>query len=404
MIGTVIRRLAGLAFWLATATLAATYALIPAVILARGRIAKRPVAAADVTPSVSIVIAAYNEEASIGRKLDSLHALDYPRDCVEILVASDGSTDRTATIVRGHADRAVRLLDLGRVGKAAALNAAIAVATGDIVVFSDANSLFEPGTLRALVRPFADPAVGGVAGDQRYHPGGEAGAMAGGERDYWDLDRQLKVAESAAGNVVSATGAIYALRRDLVPLVVEGVTDDFWTSTAVIDAGRRLVFAGDAAAWEPVASSGGVEYGRKVRIMTRGLRGVVARRSLLDPRRTGFYATQLLWHKVLRRLMVLPLLVVAVASPLAGPGWIYRLATLAQAAFYGLAAIGLAGRDRPGRRSRLVTLPAYFCLVNAAALHAVWNVLSGRRIDRWETQRATRPPDAPPDPGAETVR
>src|SRR6185369_12732705 len=101
-----------------------------------------------------------------------------------------------------------------------------------------------------------------------------------------------------------ATGAIYAVRRDLVPPVVEGVTDDFITSTAVIAAGRRLVFAADAAAWEPVASSGGVEYGRKVRVMTRGLRGVLVRRELLDPRRTGFYAVQLTWHKLLRRLMV----------------------------------------------------------------------------------------------------
>ena len=395
-------RVAAALFWSAVGTLAATYVAIPAVLLVRGRLIRRPIAAADVTPTVTIVIAAFNEERSIGAKLDSLHALDYPRDRLEILVASDGSSDATNDIVLGHADRGVRLLDLDRVGKAAALNAALAIAAGEIVVFSDANSIFEPGAMRALVRPFADPEVGGVAGDQRYHQGGASGAMAEGERGYWDLDRLLKVAETNAGNVISATGAIYAVRRELIPPVIEGVTDDFITSTAVIAAGRRLVFAADAAAWEPVAASGGVEYGRKVRVMTRGLRGVLVRRALLDPRRTGFYAVQLLWHKLLRRLMVFPLIALAVSAPiLIGRGWIYGLAAVSQAAFYSLALAGIALRDRPISRSKALALPAYFCLVNMAALTAALNVLRGRRIDRWETQRAGAPgADEPPAAGA----
>ena len=144
-----------------------------------------------------------------------------------------------------------------------------------------------------------------------------------------------------------------------------------------------------AAAHEPVASSGGVEYGRKVRVMTRGLRGVIVRRSLLDPRRHGFYSIQLLWHKLLRRLMVFPLLAVAVTSPfLWGRGWLYRLATIGQAAFYGLAGAGIALRHRPESRARHLALPAYFCLVNMAALQATLNIVRGRRIDRWEPMRA----------------
>jgi hypothetical protein len=200
--------------------------------------------------------------------------------------------------------------------------------------------------------------------------------------------------------VISATGAIYAVWRDLIPPVPDGVTDDFITSTAVVAAGRRLVFAEDAAAYEPVASSGGVEYGRKVRVMTRGLRGVVLRRALLDPRRTGFYALQLLWHKLLRRLMVLPLIGLAVSSPLLlGAGPIYRFAAAGQAAFYGLAAAGIALRGRPISKSRLLAFPAYFCLVNLAALHAAVNVVRGHRIDRWEPQRATdRAPVTPATP------
>jgi glycosyltransferase involved in cell wall biosynthesis len=396
MIGRALRRLAAAVFWSATATVAAGYVVLPAVILVRGRLRARPIAAADHEPTVTVVIAAHDEEAAIGSRLANLSQLDYPSNRLDVVIASDGSTDRTNAIVAAWPDRRVRLLALPRVGKAVALNEAVAAATGEIVVFSDANSLFQPDAIRAIVRPFADPAVGGVAGDQRYAKGGRTESVATGERRYWDLDRILKVAESSAGNVISATGAIYAVRRELVPTIVAGVTDDFYASTAVVAAGRRLVFAADAVAIEPVAASGGIEFGRKVRVMTRGLRGVVLRRGLLDPRRTGFYAVQLGWHKLLRRLMVLPLLAVAASSVLLWPaGGLYRLAVVAQAAFYGLAAIGLrrraagTGADAAphGPVARIAALPAYFCLVNAAALVAALNVIRGVRIDRWEPQR-----------------
>jgi cellulose synthase/poly-beta-1,6-N-acetylglucosamine synthase-like glycosyltransferase len=402
-----VRGAAAAIFWTAAGTIAATYLVMPAAILLRGRLVRRPIGAADTVMDVTVIVAAHNEERSIGAKLANLLAVDYPAARLQILVASDGSDDATNDIVRSFEDRAVRLLALPRVGKAAALNAALAEARGDIVVFSDANSMFAVDAIREIIRPFADPSVGGVAGDQRYLREGASEAMARGERGYWDLDRMLKRAESASGNVISATGAIYAVRRALIPPVPDGVTDDFITSTAVIAAGRRLVFAEDAAAYEPVASSGGVEYGRKVRVMTRGLRGVVVRRSLLDPRRTGFYAAQLFWHKLLRRLMVLPLIALAVSSAvLAGSGPIYTLAAAGQAAFYGLAGVGFALRGRPVSKSKAVAFPAYFCLVNVAALHAAANVVRGRRIDRWEPRRdeahgSDRPDaDGPPTAGS----
>ena len=138
--------------------------------------------------------------------------------------------------------------------------------------------------------PFADPSVGGVAGNQRYRPGSASDATTAGEQVYWDFDRLLKEAESRAGSTISATGAIYAIRRSLFRGVPVGVTDDFAVSTSVIEQGYRLVFAADALAWEPVASSGSMEWDRKVRIMTRGLRGVFERRALLNPTRYGFYS------------------------------------------------------------------------------------------------------------------
>lgn len=377
-----------LVFWLAVATVVYTYALFPLLVFARGRLAPRPHASAPGTPGVSILIAARNEEAGIAAKLDNLLELDYPADWLQIVIVSDGSDDGTDDIVARYLDRGVELVPLPRVGKAAALNAAAARARGEILVFSDANSMFARDAVRALVAPFADPAVGGVAGNQCYAAGGDA-TTAAGERGYWSFDTALKRAESAAGNVISATGAIYAIRRDLFRPVPEGVTDDFVTSTRVIAQGYRLVFAQDAVATEPVGASAEVEFGRKVRVMTRGLRSVLVMRELLNPFRHGFYALQLLSHKVLRRLSVVPLLAIAVSSPfLWGSGLPYREATAAQALLYGLGGAGILFRRTAVGRWWPLAIPAFFCLVNVAALRALWNLVSGRRIERWEPERA----------------
>jgi cellulose synthase/poly-beta-1,6-N-acetylglucosamine synthase-like glycosyltransferase len=381
-----------LAFWLALAVIAYTYVGYPLLVLARARFRPRPIqvaAGATDQPSVTVVLAAHNEAAMIAARLDNLLALDYPVGRIDTIVASDGSTDETVEIARGYADRGVRILDLGRVGKADALNTAVGAAGGEIVVFTDANTMFEPGAVRALVRPFADPDVGGAAGDQRYLPPSRTADSGAGERSYWDFERRVKHAESLAGSTIAATGAIYAIRRELFQPVITGVTDDFITSTAVVAQGRRLVFAPDAVAWEPVAASNTTEYGRKVRIMTRGLRGVAARRALLDPRRTGFYAVQLASHKILRRLMAVPLLVVAVTSILlAGSSPFYLLLAVGGVALTALGAIGLAAPGTRLGRTRVVALPAFFLLVNIASLNALWNLISGRRIERWEPRRA----------------
>ena len=384
-------------FWLATALVAYTYVGFPLLVLLRARLRPRPHTTADITPSVSVIIAAHDEAESIGARVDNLLALDYPEDRLEAVIASDGSTDATVAEASRRADPRIRVLDLPRTGKATALNSAVAASTGEILVFSDANTTYAPDAMRVLVRSFADPEVGGVAGNQVYLKAsagigpadpGAATAIGVGERSYWDFDRLVKDGESLGGSVISATGAMYAIRRELFGPVPDGVTDDFTTSTRVIAAGRRLVFEPGAVAYEPVAGSSGREYGRKVRIMTRGLRGVAFARGLLDPRRHGFYALQLLTHKVLRRLMAIPLLVVFISSLfLWDAGLIYRIALVGQLLVYGLAIVGLVLRDRPAGRRPWFAIPAFFLLVNIASLHAAWNLLSGRRIDRWQPVR-----------------
>jgi len=389
--------IAELAFWGAIAMAAWTYVLFPACLWLRARLRPRPYRVGDATPSVSLVICAYNEEASLRARLENALALDYPSDRLEVVVASDGSTDDTNAIVRAFASRGVRLLALPRQGKIPALNAAVASARGEVLVFSDANSIYESGALRALLRPFADPGVGGVAGDQRYLRAGQLPDGGEGERAYWDLDRLLKRWQSAAGSVTSSTGAIHAIRRELFRSVPSGVTDDFWISSNVVAQGRRLVFANDAAAWEPATPASGSEFHRKVRVITRGLRAVWLMRELLNPLRHGFYSVQLFSHKVLRRLAIVPMAAILLATPwLWDAGALYRGAALVQLVFYLAAALGALlpplEASAPGWARRLVkllALPTFFCMANAAAGLAALNVARGHRIDSWEPQRST---------------
>jgi cellulose synthase/poly-beta-1,6-N-acetylglucosamine synthase-like glycosyltransferase len=196
--------------------------------------------------------------------------------------------------------------------------------------------------------------------------------------------------ESRAGNAISATGAIYAIRRSLFQGVPVGVTDDFAVSTSVIAQGRRLVFEPDAVAYEWAAKSHKHEFARKVRIMTRGLAGVMLRAELLNPFRFGFYSLQLFTHKLLRRLLFIPLVVIFLSNlVLLSEGWFYGLTALAQAVFY---AVALAGAFLIGRGHRLpkpVAMATYACMVYAAAAVATWNILRGHRIVSWTTdQRA----------------
>ena len=377
-----------------TASLAVlAYALVgfPVLVAVRAWLFSQPLKlAAQPTelPTVSILIAAYNEEACIAQKLDYLLACDYPHEKLEIVVVSDGSKDRTNEIVNNYPANNVTLVAVDRLGKAGALNAAAPQLSGEIMVFTDANSMFARDALRQLVRPFGDPQVGAVAGDQRYLKSNAEGetAASSGERGYWNYDRWLKRLQSRAGNATSATGAIYAIRRTLFRGAPEGVTDDFAISTDVIEQGHRLFFAARAIAYEPVAKSSQVEFGRKVRVMSRGFRSVLLRWRLLNPFRHGFYALQLFSHKVLRRLLAFPLLGVLISSiALYNAHPVFPWLAGLQVAFYTLAVVPCIVPTR--RLNKWLTLPFFICMVYAAATIALFRTLLGGRVTFWETHR-----------------
>ena len=389
-------------FWGSVAALVYSYLVYPVVVLVRGFFSPKPYRSADITPSLTVVVAAHNEAGRIGPKLRSIGDQDYPHERVTVVVASDGSDDGTPAVIAALGMPNVRVLDLPRAGKAEALRAAVAVADGEILVFSDANSVFARDTLRQLVRAFDDPEVGGVAGNQVYTQGTGQDAIVVGEQSYWNFDRTMKTAQSRAGHVIQTTGALYAIRRSLFRPIPAGVNDDFYLSLAVIDSGYRLVFEPSAVAYESVAQSRTLEYGRRVRIMTRGLRCVAAIPRVLDPRRTGFYSLQVFSHKVLMRVMALPLAAAAATSVVLFPqAAVYRLAAGVQLAFYALAAAGLALAGRPVGHRRLLALPAYFCMIQLASLHATWNLLTGRTYERWNPGRDTA---EAPDESRETLR
>jgi cellulose synthase/poly-beta-1,6-N-acetylglucosamine synthase-like glycosyltransferase len=379
-------------FWLALASLVFVYAGFPALLMAMARVRTRVVRKAGITPRVSLIIPAYNEAAIIGERLDNDLASDYPRDALEILVVSDGSTDATAAIVERYASRGVRLLALPRLGKNAALAEAVRHATGEILVLSDANIFCEPQALSALVANFADPEVGGVAGNASYRiePGSESSSQ--GESLYWRYDTWLKEMESRAGSIVSAHGALYAVRRSLYRRPSDpSAADDFAISTFVVESGHRLVFERDARAWEIAIPEAGAEFRRRVRLMTMGLNALALRRRLLNPFRYGFYALELFTHKLLRRLLPLALFALLWTSLYLSPvHWFYAVATVGQVAFYALAAAGALVRSAPAGRSRLLYVPFYYCMANAAALVALANFIRRKRIALWQPQRHER--------------
>lgn len=379
------RAVAQRSMYVSLAAIGLAYVGLPAYVGARAVLRPRPLRL-DTVPigSVSVVIAAHDEESAIARTLDRLQR-QRCQHVVEIIVASDGSTDRTVELARAH-PVGPHVLDLPRTGKAGALERAIEAAVGDVVVFTDANTELADGALDALLHPFTDPAVGGVAGDQRY--GSRPSGTASSERDYWSYERLIKRWQHRGGSVTSSTGALHAVRREFLGAIPADVPDDFHLSTGVRSGGGRLAFAADAVAWELPNERPDAEYRRRVRIITSGLTGVWRRRDLLDPRRHGDDAFVFFLHKVGRRLVFVPMLGLAVAtfrvrSTDRVARWLWRL----QAAGYAAALVGVVAPTSRIGRHPVVALPAHFCNANAAAANAVVNVARGRSYTRWTPER-----------------
>jgi cellulose synthase/poly-beta-1,6-N-acetylglucosamine synthase-like glycosyltransferase len=374
-------------FWAAVALVVYAYVGYPILALLLSRFLPRPVRQAAITPRISLIIAAHNEERDIAAKLENTLALDYPAERLEIIVASDCSTDATNEIVAGFASRGVQLYrQTEHLGKTIAQHGAVKQATGEVLVFSDATTHYQPAALRQIVRSFADPEVGCVAGQLVYVDGAET-VVGSGCRSYWNYEKLLKQSESQLGSLIGVSGCLYAVRRSSYARLTPDLIDDFVVATEIHLRGLRTVYEPAAIALEHTNQRSRDEFRMRVRVITQTLTALQRYRAVLNPRRHGLFAWQLLSHKALRYAVPLLLLVVLASNYwLAGQSEFYRLTLWAQAALYGVALLGWLAE---GARLRLgpLALPYYFVLANLAVLVALIKYLSGESHTVWTPLR-----------------
>ncbi|MDQ3816738.1 MAG: glycosyltransferase family 2 protein, partial [Acidobacteriota bacterium] len=347
----------------------------------------RPIRRAELNPKVTVIITAYNEERDIRMKLENTLALDYPSDLLEIIVASDCSTDRTDEIAREFASRGVRLhRQRERLGKTAAQNAAVELAQGEVILFSDATTLYNRDVLTALLPNFADETVGCVAGRLVYVDPADS-SVGQGARSYWNYETFMKERESRVRSLIGVSGCLYAVRRSAyVPMYPEACSD-FLIATKMVEQGLRAVFEPAAVCTEETNRRADKELRMRVRVITQTFTDLWRHRHMMNPLRSGFYAVELISHKVLRYMVPLFLLLVLVSSiALAPHSLFYALVALCQIGFYAAAALSWL-LERMGARNRLLALPQYFVLANLASVIAFYKFLSGERYARWEPIR-----------------
>lgn len=387
-----IRALAEFGFWLSVIALIYTYVGYPALLFVMSRLRARPVKRdARYQPSVTFLITAYNEERDLPAKLANTLKLDYPIQKLEILVASDCSSDRTDAIVRefaaSHPQHAIRLhRQMQRHGKTAAQNAAVELARGEIILFSDATTEYNTDVLRRIVPSFADENVGCVAGKLIYVDPAQS-ATGSGAKSYWGYETFLKTHESRVWSLIGASGCLYAVRRAAyVPMYPEACSD-FLIATKMVEQNLRAVYEPSAVCMEETNRRTDKEFNMRVRVITQTYTDLWRHRRMMNPLRSGFYAIQLFSHKVMRYLVPLILLFnFLCALILAATSFLYLAATIAHLAVYMAALFGWL-TERRNLKIKLLALPMYFVLANLAALVAAYKFARGERFARWEPIR-----------------
>jgi cellulose synthase/poly-beta-1,6-N-acetylglucosamine synthase-like glycosyltransferase len=372
------------AFWVGAGMVAFAYAGYPALIALLAILRPQCVRRADITPTVSLVIAAYNEAGHLARKLENCLQLDYPPDRLEIIVASDGSHDATVMVATAFQGRGITVMAFPtRRGKPAILDDVLPRCRGDIVVLSDSRQLYERSALRTLVQNFADPRVGAVSGELHFAQDPEHPGVGRGVGFYWRYEKLIRRAESRFDSTVGATGAIYAIRHELFePIPVDTLVDDVLIPLRIVWRGYRVVFEPGARAFDQAARSSREEFVRKVRTIAGTLQLFSRERWLWTPLTNRLWF-QTISHKLFRILGPFALVAMLVSSLLlARTSLFYGAALGAQMVFYGLAGLGFCGK-RIGRRS-WVAVPHAFCLLNIAALVGVLRFVTRSQAVTWQ--------------------
>jgi biofilm PGA synthesis N-glycosyltransferase PgaC len=376
-------------FWLAFSILGYIFIGYPIVARIRAAIHPKTRHRAPIEPTVTIILAAYNEAARIERRISNLLELDYPTDKLQIIIGSDGSTDDTAARARRFAPDRVVVHDFAmRRGKPALLNALVPLAKGDIVVFADARQRFDRMAIRALVSNFVDASVGGVSGELVITKRAQAELRNEGAAMYWKYEKLIRSTESRSGSTVGATGAIYAIRKSLFePLAEDTLLDDVLIPVRIARRGYQVVFEPGAKAFDLAPANAHAELVRKIRTIGGTFQLFSRERWLLSPRSNPLWF-ETISHKALR--LTIPLwLAVLLISNLTLLEWpLYQLTMAGQGAFYAAAVAG-AGQHQARRRRLVLTLPYTMCLLSWATVIGFVRFITRTQQVTWEIASPT---------------
>ncbi len=370
------------AFWFSVALLAYTFAGYPAAIWVFARIWPRAPRKRFAQPPVTIVISAHNEEHHIARKLDSCFGQDYPPEQIEVVVVSDGSTDKTADVVRSYDNKKLRLVERSdRRGKAACLNDAMGIVSTEFVVFTDARQRLDKKSVTALMANFADESVGAVSGELVFEAT-EAESFASSVDAYWRYEKVIRAAEARVDSIVGVTGALYAIRSSLYLPIPQGtILDDVLIPMNVVLQGKRVVFEPEARAFDVPSRDVSTEKKRKARTLAGNYQVLALRPALLNPLRNRIWL-QYVSHKVLRLVAPGAMAVAFAANVVLLNDPLYAATLSAQLVLYATALFGLLVPSL--LRHRLVRLPATFCVFNWYAVLGLVQYLRNRHSHLWK--------------------
>lgn len=369
-----------LLFWLAVAVVGYTYMAYPVTVYLASRLRPETVPVRSGEPSISIVISLFNEEAHVEDKIGNLLALDYPADNVQILIGSDGSTDRTNDILRRHeqSGAVTGVYQARRAGKPAMLNLLVPRATGDLLVFTDARQRLDSRAIREMVKHFQDPEIGSVSAELYFEDA--PGKPAGGVGLYWRYEVFIRRSESRLSSMLGATGALYAIRRELYTPVPPGlVLDDVYIPMKAVEKGYRAILDPAARIYDRVSGNARAEFARKTRTLAGNFQLFRHLSWALNPF-NGIVAWQFVSHKVLRLFVPYFLLAILAANLFLLKSSFYQVTLALQLAFYLLAVAGAVSR----RPIRLFDVPHMFCVMNWAAVVGLYRFMADTQGVVWQ--------------------
>jgi glycosyltransferase involved in cell wall biosynthesis len=371
-------------FWVSAVLVTYPYVIYPALLVAINKLGARDrvVAETPSQPTISIILPVANEARRIEAKLRNIFALNYPQARMQVIVVGDGCTDDTLERARAlsvDANHVVVTALPQRSGKAAALNAGLALATGEIIVFTDAAIMLDADSLTALLKHFDNPAIGCVSGEDYVEGGGSEGL-------YGRLELLLRREEAKLHSIAGASGCYYAQRKSLCRPFIGGMAPDFLSVLNTVAAGSRAVCEPQARGAMTATSSQSAEFSRKTRTFLRGITALFGNAALLNPFEYPAFSFILFSHKLMRWLAPIPMFLCLLSAWLMREHSFYLAMLIAQAAFYGLAIVGILW-PKASDSNFIVRLSAFFVLVNIAAFKALLLWLIGRRVEIWEPTR-----------------